>query len=424
MATAGEKEVKTVFIPDKSGCFKSPADFGDSICTLCRPHAKIVPEVPNLVALFSDRREPRVPGKMTDYINAIGSAKASAMAFTKVRRCPCGKSVASSLSACNNCGRSLEGIPLTNTDNVFSGFLFGAESCNVCPLTISIRKETPTILVFDDLLSLTTCHFNAVPTDLHVPDIRFLFLRPAQARDLIHKLYEACLEVLNAQFLSRDDWTEKVLGISHMTEEQKSAFIAEAVVAGFNIPPSQAQLHLQFVVMPFLPFQQENFLNGKHFTHMRFFTYDYVDRALEIAQSDPSLLAGLTIDDSLDFGCIVDRLRQRGLDHDKIFRHIQDVQVPQAMTKYGCWSPDRFAGFVVGDKYFEFTEVVANKGVGGWTCKCVLADDHCSHTSYNKADTLALSNYGRPYVDEKGTRLLSYYRYSRDPNEIEEWSAI
>ena len=47
--------------------------------------------------------------------------------------------------------------------------------------------------------------------------------------------------------------------------------IVDMVACGFNYPPSQYQLHLQFMLPPFLPFQHLMYLVGNHFTKGRFF---------------------------------------------------------------------------------------------------------------------------------------------------------
>ncbi len=56
--------------------------------------------------------------------------------------------------------------------------------------------------------------------------------------------------------------------------------LRQHVCAGFNYPPSQYQLHLQFMVPPFLPFQWLACLKGVHFTPGRFFPFEYVRAVL------------------------------------------------------------------------------------------------------------------------------------------------
>ncbi len=46
------------------------------------------------------------------------------------------------------------------------------------PYTISMRYEDESVLVFDDLLSLTPAHLNVIPTNQYIPDWRYLCNNP------------------------------------------------------------------------------------------------------------------------------------------------------------------------------------------------------------------------------------------------------
>jgi hypothetical protein len=48
------------------------------------------------------------------------------------------------------------------------------------PFTISVRSMAEDIIVFDDLLSLTPCHLNVVPTNMYCADWRYLLLKPKE----------------------------------------------------------------------------------------------------------------------------------------------------------------------------------------------------------------------------------------------------
>jgi len=52
------------------------------------------------------------------------------------------------------------------------------------------------------------------------------------------------------------------------------------VIAGLNCPPSQFQLHLQYLVPPLLPFHIGLFKKGQHFTPGRFFPLGFLKAAL------------------------------------------------------------------------------------------------------------------------------------------------
>ena len=54
------------------------------------------------------------------------------------------------------------------------------------------------------------------------------------------------------------------------------------VIAGCNFPPSQFQLHIQYILPPHLPFQYRMYLDGQHYTHKRFFPLEYIKAVLAL----------------------------------------------------------------------------------------------------------------------------------------------
>lgn len=101
--------------------------------------------------------------------------------------------------------------------------------------------------------------------------------------------------MLKEQFLSRADWRSSVL---RSGVQLSDAELVRMVCAGFNYPPSQYQLHLQFIMLPLLPFQYEQYLRGIHFTHGRFFPLQYVRAVL-------ALDAPMAIDDNTPIESII-----------------------------------------------------------------------------------------------------------------------
>ena len=93
--------------------------------------------------------------------------------FNVIRKCAkCSKPCAYTLEICNSCGAQLP-HETTRSDNIFLGFIYGLRASSF-PLKISVRHQTEDTLVFDDLLALSTCHLNAIPTDVYISDLRFL----------------------------------------------------------------------------------------------------------------------------------------------------------------------------------------------------------------------------------------------------------
>ncbi|ELR25131.1 uncharacterized protein ACA1_288520 [Acanthamoeba castellanii str. Neff] len=189
----------------------------------------------------------------------------------KVRKCAgCGKPNAFTLPHCNGCGLDLSTTAISFTNNVFVGFVYGIEK-GPFPLTVSLRYEDEESLVFDDLLALSPCHLNSVPTTAYIPDWRYLLKDPVQGLALIDRLFGRCWQAVEEQFYADEAWHAKILK-SGVTLAQ----LKDHVVAGFNYPPSQYHLHIQFIVPPFLPFQWALYLQAqraarrtRHHAHRR-----------------------------------------------------------------------------------------------------------------------------------------------------------
>lgn len=176
-----------------------------------------------------------------------------------VKKCAsCGKMCGWSLAQCNSCGADLPS-EVSFSHNLFMGFVYGVGKAPF-PLTISIRRQTSELVVFDDILSLSPCHLNVIPTTAFIPDWRFLLRRPAEGLRLICQLEGAawgCVE----EFLKHDAWRTKMLRADPSGKRQQD--FRQHVIAGCNFPPSQFQLHIQYFMMPFLPFQYKMYLDGQ-----------------------------------------------------------------------------------------------------------------------------------------------------------------
>merc|ERR1712183_867787 len=88
--------------------------------------------------------------------------------------------------------------------------------------------------------------------------------------------------------LASVEWRQKALsakGASMALEE-----LRHHVVAAFNLPPSQFQIHLQYMLPPLLPVHVGILRKGAHFMHGRHFPIAYVVAALKaFIQSGDSL---------------------------------------------------------------------------------------------------------------------------------------
>ena len=155
-----------------------------------------------------------------------------------VKKCrACSKVCGLTLMTCNSCGAELP-KEVTYSHNVFMGFIYGVHRAPF-PLQISIRRQTPELLVFDDLLALSPCHLNAIPTYSYIPDWRFLLRKPDEGLRLIAMLEEALWECVSSQFLQNEAWGKKMLRDGPARTRQHFSALRSHVVAGCNHPPSQ-----------------------------------------------------------------------------------------------------------------------------------------------------------------------------------------
>ncbi|CAK9046783.1 Uncharacterized protein SCF082_LOCUS26287 [Durusdinium trenchii] len=71
--------------------------------------------------------------------------------------------------------------------------------------------------------------------------------------------------------LHRAEW-RRFIYKEGVTEEM----IRQNIMCGFNSPPSQSQLHLQWIVLPLLPFHHQKLLDRTHAQKGRWFPLEYV----------------------------------------------------------------------------------------------------------------------------------------------------
>lgn len=191
--------------------------------------------------------------------------------FNNVKVCvQCLRACAYSQKACQACGTPLETVPVTQTENVLMGFIFGVEKTSKFSLVISLRRQTVDAIVYDDLLAMSSCHLNALPTNHYVADWIWLLRDPTGAKQLIDTLVQEAWEATRS-FLDNAEW-RRFIYKEGVTEEM----IRQNIMCGFNSPPSQSQLHLQWIVLPLLPFHHQKLLDRTHAQKGRWFPLEYV----------------------------------------------------------------------------------------------------------------------------------------------------
>jgi len=180
-------------------------------------------------------------------------------------------------------------------------------------------------------------------------------------------------------------------------------FLRGHVAAGFNYPPSQYQLHLQFMLPPFTPFHYQQYLNGLHFTPGRFFPIEYVLSIL-------SLNLPYDVKEDTPVEEIIAYYETKGVSYDKIHR--------DCYQRYGAshldlanYAKQDFEGVIIGNKYYQF----GNDG-------SQLVETQEDIKGIIEQDKNMLQNYGRPYSNA-GKPYGSYYKFAKkvEENNVEVW---
>jgi hypothetical protein len=312
----------------------------------------------------------------------------------KVKVCPCGKPCAFTLTHCNACGASLAEVPITFNDNVFMGFVYGIEKAKF-PYKISMRAQTTELLCFDDMLSLSPCHMNAIPTTVYCPDLRYLFTDPARGLALVNSLYDICAKAAISQFWADDAARNRYFGGSPMPKS--AADLMDVALCGMNYPPSMYQLHLQFIHPPLLPFQYAAAREENHFHYGRFFSLEYLQAALGLGDK-----AKMVINEYTDIQAIIDKMNALGVNYDSFqincLRKCRRLQ-----EKFKAWDEADFSSCVVNGKVFP--RVGDN------------APTSSDPAAMQVEDKKILQNYGRPY-NEKGQPSGTFYKHAKHPGDL------
>lgn len=315
-----------------------------------------------------------------------------------IKKCPgCGKVNAFTLTACNACGTDLQAVPESKTPNLFVGMIFGIAKAPF-PLRISLRSETPEIMVFDDPLAISRAHMLGMPTNLYVKDFRTLLTSPKAGLELLEKLDRACWEALAAGPLNDITWRNQAL--SPEGNKLTLEALRYRVTRGFNLPPSQYQLHLQYVLPPLTPSHFRLWRRNLHFVRGRHFSYSYVEAALQ------ALIAcgkSLTYAQHMPASELIATLKEFGVDYDIDYQQAREhLQTCNAFL----------ANFQLSDfDYVVRNEALCDKS-GTEVCFSTAADGSAASVkSFEEADKLSLQSYGRPYGEDNKPSGV-YYSYA------------
>ena len=396
-------------------------------------------------ALISDIEKGADSPLLAELTNGVSVTSPSQMArvllTNKVKKCPlCKKANAFTLVCCNQCGGSLVSIEASRSANVFMGFVFGFERAGAIPLRISLRGATPDIIVMDDLLALAPLHFNIIPTAHYIPDWRYLLLKPKIGLALINDMLAAGVSA-GQSLITNDTWADKFINSRHAKFS-----LADHIGAGFNYPPSQYQLHIQFCAPLLLPFQLAQFIKGVHFTHGRFFPFNFVKDTLErlaslgiqdgfatlaanradlcpagVAYCDLFNALGckqpgqpLSLHDSED--CFPDLTKivsfidtVLGINYNDVHASFMDTFRRNQAT-FANWSAADFQGHILTAA--STSSAMPDSLVGEFST--------LSTSSVINADRIVLQSYGRPYAED-GRPTGCFYPHTKHFADIDIW---
>jgi hypothetical protein len=355
-----------------------------------KAHVDCPPEYAGQAAAFT--------GKAGDFIAAHNNdPNLTRQLQNKVKVCPaCSKPCAFTLSTCNSCSGDISTTPITFTNNIFMSFVFGFG------FKICIRHQDAKGIVFDDLLALTTCHLNTIPTDNYLPDWRYLLTRPVEGLALLNRLYDNCFNVLKTQFMTSTTWRQKYL---RNADNLSDADLKGLIAAGFNFPPSQYQLHLQFMLLPLTPFHYSAYLKGHHYTKGRFFPYEYARAVLELGVAFP-VTETTTVEEITTF------YEAKGVSYNAIF-DANYARYGQAHERVANYDAKDFGGFADEKEFFAF----------GSTANTASAEP-ADLAALKNADKAAIQNYGRP-LDTSGAKPVFYgtfYGHPKSPGDLVDWT--
>lgn len=341
----------------------------------------------------SARTPPAHDMTVTDFIEKFRKDEDSevipAQLRNRVKLCTkCDKVNAYTLQFCNCCCSDLSKVKIGYTDNVFTAFIFGIKDTRF-PLIISLRYQDERLIVFDDLLCLTPCHLNCIYTEAYLPDLRCLFERPQKGFALLKDMYERAWSTAMKEYLSNKEFRQKIMPHSFNLSDEE---IRSRVISGLNFPPSQFQLHLQFMLPPMMPFHYHMYLQGLHFSLERFFPVEYMLEALNSLKEPLVGAKNMPIEKIIN---IVNEMT--GVNYYK-YHSDCTTRYGRSHRELAAWDPD------------DFDRVIVN---GEEICKASdLTPYHKQDlAAVKKEDTLGLQNYGRPF--DQGRPTGTYYKYHK-----------
>jgi len=356
---------------------------------------------------------PKFSGSVSEFIQAYSGPFPHIVRqlSNTVKICPkCRKSCAFSLSTCNNCSQSLVGEPISRGDNSLTGFIYGIRYCQNYDLGTSIRYEDRHFFVYDDIMQTTMIHLNSIPTFVYIPDFRYLFSRPMIGLGIVKDLYRVG-KIGAKKMFEQDAFVEKFYSVKAKEEMNRlgvDEWIDANVFAGFNYPPSQCQLHLQFILPPYVPYHSVLLSEGKHGDLGRFFPYKFLVRVLETAV-ERSTTVPIEEIEKMTGTRLAEYLSEKfGVDYSAYFEAC--VRQNERVSDFCAnWDSNDFE-YVVIDK-----RIVVRKDTG-------QVESGISAVDLIKKDQGVFQSYGKQHKKSEGEGVkLQYYSFAREPGSLPDW---
>lgn len=327
--------------------------------------------------------------------------------WNRSKKCPaCKKINALTMVCCNGCGASLTDTPESATENVPMGFVYGVAKTSNFPLKLSLRLEEPSTLVYDDPLARATCHMNAIPTDVHLPDWRWLLTRPDAAIELLKRLEDAAWRAVETNYYNFDGWRTSVLREGSCPT---SAELKPHCIAALNAVVSQYQLHMHYIVPPLRPDSYHSLIIGKRFEKGRWLPLSYVYAALEALVASGAGLPEAPTMETADLFQLIES--KGGPNYDAAY----DAEINRNARSHEALSNWRASAFEGVSHAVQSTTATYELKMASTTGEAAEADIDVAAAL--KRDTTLLSSYG--WQSEGESRApMSYYSFAKSPSDV------
>mmetsp|Transcript_25414 Transcript_25414/g.30131 ORF Transcript_25414/g.30131 Transcript_25414/m.30131 type:complete len:415 (-) Transcript_25414:193-1437(-) len=336
-------------------------------------------------------------------VGAFATNNNDSQLYNSIKKCDsCGKVNAYSMLECNGCGNPIQNTEISQSNNVFMGFIHGIAK-GPFPFKISLRQESDDFIVFDDPLAITRAHVCSIPTNMYIPEMRYLFLNPKLGLEIVNKLSDVAWDATEKHFLSNKLWKSKVFSIEGQSLDH-NILRSEHVCTGFNFPPSQYQLHLQHMLLPMTPFHIGMYRAGKHCTYGRFFPLKWVVQSLE-----KLVELKLTVPEAIE------------LDSESLCATVKNITgISYDMIHSECYknyenSHNFLSNYSIEDFEYLLPEndsLSNDSSILSISSKNIIDNDTLSRKDIENNDKTVLQAYGRPY-DDGNKQYGVYYSHTK-----------